>query len=118
MIRRKENCRAEQVANLRGGKGTIFIDHLLEQEDFAKAGRLFAVNTVKPGCTIGEHTHQGDFEVYVIVSGKGRFSDNGQVSEVGPGDVCLTRNGERHAIENTGTEDLIFTAVIIYAKNA
>ena len=118
MVRRKGSCRMEQTANLRGGKGTIEIVHLLEKEDFAQTGRLLAVNTVKPGCSIGEHTHEGDFEVYIIASGKGQFTDNGQVTTVGPGDVCLTRNGERHAIENTGTEDLIFTAVIIYAKNA
>ncbi|MDR2727237.1 MAG: cupin domain-containing protein [Deltaproteobacteria bacterium] len=118
MIRRKGSCRVEQVPNMRDGKGTIFVEHLLEQEDFVQTGRLFAVNTIKPGCSIGEHTHQGDFEVYVIISGQGRFMDNGQAAVVGPGDVCLTRNGESHAIENTGTEDLVFTAVIIYAKSA
>ena len=118
MIRRKGNFRIEQSPNLRGGQGTIHIEHLLEKEDFAQTGRLLAVNTIKPGCSIGEHTHLGDFEVYIINSGQGRFTDNGQVAMVGPGDVCLTRDGERHSIENTGTEDLVLTAIIIYTKNS
>jgi mannose-6-phosphate isomerase-like protein (cupin superfamily) len=119
MIRRKGSCRVEQIPNLRGGKGTILMEHLLEKEDFAQTGRLFAVTTLRPGCSIGEHTHQGDFEVYAIVSGQGLFTDNGQAAVmVGPGDVCLTRNGESHALENTGTEDLVMTAVVIYAREA
>ena len=118
MIRRKENCRPEQVPNMRGGKGTILLDHLLEKEDFFQTGRLFAINTVKPGCSVGVHTHQGDFEVYFITSGQGSFSDNGKISLVGPGDICLTRDGESHGIENTGTEDLVFLAVIIFTKSS
>jgi mannose-6-phosphate isomerase-like protein (cupin superfamily) len=94
------------------------MEHLLEKDDFAQTGRLFAVTTIKPGCSIGEHTHQGDFEVYVINSGQGRFTDNGQPPVmVGPGDVCLTRDGESHALENIGTEDLVMTAVVIFTKS-
>ena len=118
MIRRKENRRVEQVPNMRGGKGTIIVEHLLEPEDFAQTGRLLAVNTIRPGCSIGEHLHQGEFEAYIITSGQGRFSDNGQITTVGPGDICLTRSGESHSIENAGTEDLVFTALINYVKNA
>jgi mannose-6-phosphate isomerase-like protein (cupin superfamily) len=116
MIRRKASRRVEQLANMRGGKGTIHVEHLLEKDDFAQTGRLFSVSTIKPGCSIGEHKHEDDFEIYCINSGKGRFTDNGQATTVEAGDVCLTRDGESHSIENTGTEDLVVTAVIIYSK--
>lgn len=61
---------------------------------------------IPPGASIGEHTHRGDEEVYVIIEGKGEAMDNGRLIEVGPGDVILTRHSESHALRNTGDTPL------------
>jgi mannose-6-phosphate isomerase-like protein (cupin superfamily) len=50
--------------------------------------------------------HRGDEEVYVILEGRGSMLVNGMREEVGPGDVCITRDGESHSLQNTGETDL------------
>jgi len=116
MIKRFEDLRKDSVSNFRGGKGEIQITHFLETEkdEFRAKGRLFAKNVLKPGTSIGLHEHVGDFETYFILSGEGLVNDNGEPKSVKPGDVIITRNGENHSIENTGTVDLEFIALILF----
>lgn len=43
----------------------------------------------------------------------GDFTDNdGTVYKVTAGDICTIGFGESHALENNGTEDLVFIALI------
>lgn len=65
-----------------------------------------------PGASIGPHVHAEDEEIYVILSGTGRYRDGDDFQEVGPGDVTLTHQGESHALENTGSEPLVILAII------
>jgi mannose-6-phosphate isomerase-like protein (cupin superfamily) len=65
-----------------------------------------------PGAAVGEHLHDVDEEVYVILSGGGVYFDGDTEYEVGPGDVTVTFRGERHGLRNTGTEPLVFLAFI------
>jgi quercetin dioxygenase-like cupin family protein len=114
MIQHPHDRRRENVENLRGGNGSVFFDYLIEPEVFGGKGRMFAATTLKPGCSIGRHQHVNDFEVYYILAGKGLYDDNGTRAEVAQGDVCLARDGEFHGIENTGPDDLVIVAMIIY----
>ncbi|SRR5574344_2035722 len=98
------------------GKGTVSAVQLLALEDFQEKGRLFKHCTLKPGCSVGEHTHKGDFEVYYILKGEGLYNDNGTMTTVKPGDVALCPAGESHMIENNGTEDLEFIALILFTQ--
>lgn len=116
MVRRKEHRRSQEVPHMRDGKGVILLDHLLEPDDFAPQGRLFAVNTLRPGCSIGEHQHVGDFEVYFITAGQGLYNDNGTMMPVAAGDVCIVEDGGTHSIENKGDTDLVFTALIVFTR--
>jgi len=116
MIKHLEDLRQDTVPEFRGGKGEIQITHFLEVEkdEFNSKGRLFAKNVLKPGSSVGFHEHVGDSETYVILSGEGLVDDNGDQLSVKPGDVIITRNGEKHSIENTGTSDLEFIALILF----
>ncbi|KGK86248.1 cupin [Desulfosporosinus sp. HMP52] len=116
MIKHPEELRTDSVSNFRGGKGEIQMTHFLETEkdEFKGKGRLFAKNVLKPGTSIGLHEHVGDFETYVILSGEGMVDDNGEQKSVKPGDVIITKNGEKHSIENTGTVDLEVMALILF----
>ncbi|KLU58837.1 cupin domain protein [Peptococcaceae bacterium CEB3] len=116
MIRKASEMRRATVQGLRGGRGNVEITHILEEEkgEFAGKGRLYAKNVLKPGASIGLHQHVGDFEVYFILSGTGTINDDGAESLVGPGDMVLTRNGENHALENTGDSDLVLTSLILF----
>lgn len=116
MIKHNEDLRVDTVPEFRGGKGEVQITHFLEvdKEDFNGKGRLFAKNVLKPGSSVGLHEHVGDSETYVILSGEGLVNDNGDQKSVKPGDVIITRNGEKHSIENTGTIDLELLALILF----
>jgi mannose-6-phosphate isomerase-like protein (cupin superfamily) len=74
---------------------------------------MLSTQTLSPGGSIGYHQHVDNEEAYIILSGQGVFTDNdGQEKQVGPGDMTLTLEGERHGLSNTGKEPLAFLAVI------
>ncbi len=119
MLKDSSELKQETVFGLRGGDGEVQITHYLEVEkdEFSGKGRLFAKNVLKPGSSIGFHDHVGDFETYMILSGIGQVNDNGEMKDIKAGDVIVTRNGEKHGIKNTGTEDLVFIALILFEDN-
>ncbi|MDR1733209.1 MAG: cupin domain-containing protein [Synergistaceae bacterium] len=75
--------------------------------------QVVAHQTLPPGSSLGYHQHTDNEELYVILSGKGTFYDEGKVAKtVGPGDMTLTLKGQSHGLVNTGSEPLVFLAVI------
>lgn len=115
MLKRANELTQEVIVGLRGGKGNVITTKLLEGDQFQGKGRLFSKMVLKPGHSIGYHQHTGDIEAYYILSGQGTLNDNGAVTTVAAGDVVFTGNGESHAIENTGGDDLVFIALILFA---
>ena len=59
------------------------------------------------------HVHEGEDELYYILSGRAETNDNGTVRELVPGDSTLTRSGEGHSIKAVGTENLELLATIV-----
>lgn len=117
MIRKSGELKQDVVQGLKDGKGQVEMVHLLEvaKNEFNGKGRLFAKNTLKPGHSIGYHKHEGDAETYYILSGEGTYNDNGTIVTVKAGDLTYTADGESHSIENTGTTDLEFIALILFS---
>jgi mannose-6-phosphate isomerase-like protein (cupin superfamily) len=69
--------------------------------------RFIDLSRLPPGADIGRHTHEIDNEeLYVVISGKGLMTLDGQEFEVGPGDVVLNRPGGTHGLRNLGDEEL------------
>ena len=116
MIRKKADLSTKLEPNLKGGRGTVKILNILEQEEIFGLGRLFALSCIPPGASIGRHKHEGDFETYYILKGRALVNDNGNTAELGPGDMMQCRDGDFHSIENAGNEDLEYLAVILYTK--
>jgi len=112
MVVRKNQQMLTQRDNMRGGDGTIEIHHILGEGDLPQNSRLFARVIIRPGCSIGEHEHKGEAELFYVLSGMGMAVDGDQKREVGAGDTLVTSNGS-HAIKNVGSEDLQLLAVII-----
>lgn len=111
MIRRKDQL-TKTIAPLKGGKGNVIREDIIEGEELHGKAKIFSKITVPVGCSIGMHEHIEDFEVYYILSGKGKVLDNDKEEEVSVGDVVYTSN-QKHFIENIGDEDLVFVAVVI-----
>lgn len=116
MIRKVKDQRSEMVESCCGGKGVIRLHHMLEKGDFKGKCWLFAKGTMPPGTTIGLHPHIEDEEIYYILKGKGRITDDDIIEEVGPGDAAVTGAGSKHALENIGEDELEFIGVVYYVK--
>ena len=102
MIRRSGEYRTEQREEMRGGKGTVTIEHT----------RMCAKLTIPPGGSIGFHPHDAEEEIFVVIRGTAEADDNGEVVQLGVGDTLLTGNGDGHAIRCTSGEPLELLAVI------
>lgn len=115
MIKKAEELEIELQPNLKDGKDTVRIVNILEKNEMYGTGRLFGVSIIPPGGSIGRHTHSGDFETYYILKGKALVNDDGEISELGPGDMTQCKDGDYHSIENIGDIDLEYLAVILYS---
>ena len=100
--------------NVRGGEGNIHFHDFLTAEDAFGAGHLFSKTVLPAGASIGEHRHEGEFEVYYILSGAAEVNDNGTLVMLGAGDTHLCASGESHAIRNPGPEALEVIMLILY----
>ena len=92
----REVVKAEHVG---GGAGFIMKEALLSGEELGRYCRMFSKVT--------------ETETYYILSGKGMYDDNGKAIPAEPGDVFYCKDGDGHGMKNTGTEDLIFIALIL-----
>ena len=113
MHKKKCDREVEVRQHMRGGEGAVTIRHYFKPEELKAGTRLCAELILPPGSDIGAHDHVDEDEVYIIQKGRGLMTDGGKEFEVSAGDAILTGQGASHSIKNTGTEDLIVTAVII-----
>jgi quercetin dioxygenase-like cupin family protein len=114
MIRHKAQIPHEIREHLFGGQGSLDCIPLLTGDEFHGKGRMYSVNTLKPGHRVGVHTHKGDFEAYYILKGEGLYNDNGVETRVKAGDITYTWDGESHGLLNDGAGDLEMIALILF----
>ncbi len=98
---------------MRGGTGEVTIRNYFKPEEIKARTRLCAEMTLPPGASIGLHDHVEEDEIYLIQKGTGIMTDGGKEVTVEAGDAILTGQGASHSIRNSGTEDLVVTAIII-----
>lgn len=63
------------------------------------------------GDPVTPHLHRRSTETYVVVTGQGLLTVNGETSAVGPGTVVLMEPGDVHSVAQTGEDVLEFWAV-------
>jgi Mannose-6-phosphate isomerase len=98
-----------------GGTGTVTFKRLINTPDeLYNKGRVFSIATLEKGGEFGIHQHDKEEEFYCILSGKGDYYDNGTIVPVEAGDTTVCRSGESHGIKNTGDEDLVYLALILF----
>ena len=94
------------VPHARGGEKELRRKCVEQPDGTIMLGRL------EPGASIGVHTHQDDAETIYFLSGTGRVYDDGRYEPVAPGKCHHCPKGHTHGLENNGSEDLTFFAVI------
>ena len=118
IYRHSEEMNEQHIENMRGGKGTVTVKHILNPEEMLGKGRLFAKNTVPVGASIGLHPHEGDIEAYYILKGSGVYYNNDEKFEVKAGDLTVVDDHNYHSIENTGDAPLVFIALILFTGDS
>lgn len=113
MIRTAKEMSVETRPAMRGGTGSVTVQHLFKKEEITARSRLCARLTLPPGASIGPHQHEGEDEIYIITHGTGILDDGTNRTPVSAGDAILTGNGESHSIANNGDTDLELIAVIM-----
>lgn len=118
MIKKSQEQQVRTRENVRGGEGTLtFHDFLLAEESFG-AGKLFSRTVLPAGSSIGEHRHEGEFEIYYVLSGEVEVLDGGVWQTMHSGDTHVCANGESHAVKNSGNESAEVLMLILIDQTA
>ena len=113
MIRLKNERPTQTISELRGGIGDLTREDLFSTDEACGKTNVLAVLTIPPGNSIGEHAHGPDAELYYILTGTLRVTDNGVTKDLTPGDAVFTGGGTSHSVMNVGKEDASLLAVIM-----
>ncbi|MCQ2536262.1 MAG: cupin domain-containing protein [Lachnospiraceae bacterium] len=116
MVKKSNELEKEYIENMHGGDGTIEITYFGKSPELNYRGKFFARVLVRPGCSIGFHTHNEDSEVIMVESGTLKYSDNGKEMMLCAGDVTICPSGTGHSMTNAGSDDLVLIATVIYAN--
>jgi len=57
------------------------------------------------------HAHAAQWELYLVISGKGSVRDRDGTSEVVTGDAFIFGPNEAHQLSNTGNEDFVYYVI-------
>ena len=115
IVRRNDDRTRETTANAAGGPGQIISSLIINEDaELLGKGRLFKEIVLEKDCGVGYHTHNGDGEIYGMLSGEAEYDDNGVKTTIKAGDVTITYPGEGHAITNHSDEPVYFIALILY----
>ena len=113
MVKRNSEMKSELKVNMRDGDGQVLVTKFLEQGEYKGAARLAATLTLEKGCSIGEHVHENEEEMFLIIQGTAVYNDNGKTVTLNQGDSCVCLGGQKHSIRNDGDETLVVAAVIL-----
>ena len=112
MIIRAEERKQILTPNARGGDGTLEkLDYVVET--MPEGAKMFAEIRLAPGCSLGTHTHTGEYEIFFFKEGEITLNDNGTERKMHPGDFAICYDGECHGIANrTDTPAALYAAII------
>lgn len=101
----------QSVKELRGGKGTLSRKDVFTEEQMLGKALWFITLTIPPGASIGQHPHDEDAEIYYILSGSLRVTDDGITKDLSAGDAVFTSEGKIHGVENISDDQAVLLAV-------
>ena len=115
MIIKSSEYKKDARANMKGGDGTVYVTEFVTSAELNEKGRLFGNIHLDPGASIGYHEHEGESELFYVVSGEAVYNDNGTEYPLHAGDTAVVTDGNGHGIANRGTEPVDLIALIVYA---
>ena len=114
MVKKYEDIQHIMIHEMKGGKGDVEKISSVEPGEYESGAKVVARLVLRPGVSIGKHTHVGEEEIMTILSGSARYFDGDQECILKAGDVTVCKNGEGHSVENASdTENLEIFALVI-----
>lgn len=95
-----------EIVSFQGGEGSVL------QRLFKDGAVKIMMMRVRPGCTVGLHTHSTNREIEYIVSGRGKAICDGKEEPLSPGVCHYCPRGSSHTVVCEGDGDLVFFAVV------
>ncbi|UCG67215.1 MAG: cupin domain-containing protein [Deltaproteobacteria bacterium] len=107
IFRKASETKQLPLRECHGGQGVVDWTDVLSGS-FVEGRRLNFLHDdiLKPGVTIGIHTHKSDEEYYYILSGHGIMTLDGETHQVGPGDIAAVFPGGSHGLMNDSKDDM------------
>lgn len=115
-FKRKIQTEPTLLEHFKGGEGCVQKFDILHADEMYGKGRVCALMRLAPGHEVGRHRHEGDGEVFYILSGTGKYLLDGELVDVEAGDVLFVDDGEEHYLRNTGDGDLDYLAIVLFSK--
>jgi len=94
------------IKNFRGGQNETVARMFSDENGKIMYGKL------KPGASIGLHTHETSSEIIYIIYGQGKVLYDGDTEEVKAGICHYCPKGHSHSLINDSNENLVFFAVV------
>ena len=117
VIRRKNEREYVEAEHRFDGPGIMRATKVITcDEELNGKGRMFNEVLLEKDCGIGFHVHDGDGEIFLIISGEAEYEDTDHsTTTLLPGDVTITYSGEGHSIKNVQDEPCRLIALILYS---
>ncbi len=116
MLIRAEERKYELAEHMRGGEGSI-IKNLYVPAQMPPRTKLMSEMRIEPGCSIGAHVHEGEYEIFFFREGELVLNDNGTERVVHPGDLSICYPGETHGLANRTDKSALVCAVIVKTQD-
>lgn len=113
MIKRNSDMTSVIKKEMRGGDGQAVVTDILNKDEYNGHARLVGTILLKPGCSIGEHVHENEEEIFYVIDGEATYNDNGKTEILHKGDSYICLGGQKHSIANRSENDLTVFAVIL-----
>ena len=94
------------VMNFKGGQGEM------DMRAFVDSKCRIMRNILKPGAGSGEHIHDGNSEIILVLNGTLTFYFDGRKETVSTGQIHYCPMGHRHYFINETDTDVVFFAVV------
>jgi mannose-6-phosphate isomerase-like protein (cupin superfamily) len=100
MIRNFLTATRQEQMNSHDGKGPVGLYEVWGRDDFQSNCDFIDRVTIPPGSEVGYHRHGENEEMYIILSGEGTMTIEGEPRRITAGDMILNPVGGAHGLVN------------------
>lgn len=98
------------------GEGLCEHSGVFGGSDFDTPVRFVNYTIIPPNGSFGQHKHDDDNEMYIVLEGSGEYTQEGETAHVREGDIMINAPFASHGIENTGDVPMRLLVIAAYNK--